>query len=526
MTLPVGGNAPVTFGTRSIRRPLSVWLLLAGLVASMGCARGHRGAGAGAGAVLPRDEFPGLSAIREDELRSDLFALAGDQFRGREAGTLDELRASAWLAERARAAGLEPAGDQETYFQFWSLRRTRFGPSSRLSIDGSPLSLGDDAVVVTPPGPVRYEGPLVFLGEGGPKDAEGKDLTGKIVVAEVSPPTRPIPPEMSLRTVRYAFAAIDSRGVALAMRRPAAVILIADAIADSGFAWMAMSALRGRYEIDSTGAPGPPHTGVPILMVRAAHRDRVARASRADISLTVESLPYPSVNVVAKIRGTDPALRDQYVLYSGHQDHDGVRAPVAGDSIYNGADDNASVSVALLAIGRAFAARPGRRSALFVWHGAEERGLLGSRWHAGHPMVPRTQIVAVLNADMIGGNHPDSAALLGVQPPHRNSIELARMGLAANEKVGRFALDSSWDRPTHPEGWYFRSDHLPYARLGIPALYFTTLPHARYHTPDDEPEYIDVAKLARMTRWMYATGWLVAMAAARPALDPGVKLER
>jgi Zn-dependent M28 family amino/carboxypeptidase len=90
----------------------------------------------------------------------------------------------------------------------------------------------------------------------------------------------------------------------------------------------------------------------------------------------------------------------------------------ARDSIYNGADDNASVSVAMLAIGRAFARSPGRRSALFVWHGAEERGLLGSRWHAWHPTVPRDQIVAVLNADMIGGNHPDTAGLLGVQPPH------------------------------------------------------------------------------------------------------------
>ncbi|MFX8519955.1 M28 family peptidase, partial [Acinetobacter baumannii] len=91
------------------------------------------------------------------------------------------------------------------------------------------------------------------------------------------------------------------------------------------------------------------------------------------------------------------------------------------DSIYNGADDNASVSVALLAIARAFRQEPGKRSALFVWHGAEERGLLGSKWYSAHPTVPKESIVAVLNGDMIGRNNPDSAALLGSQPPHRNS---------------------------------------------------------------------------------------------------------
>ena len=196
------------------------------------------------------------------------------------------------------------------------------------------------------------------------------------------------------------------------------------------------------------------------------------------------------------------------------------------DSIRNGADDNASVDVAILAAGRAFVRAPGRRSALFVWHGAEERGLLGSRWFSAHPTVPRASMVAVLNGDMVGRNTPDSAALLGVQPPHRNSSELVAIALAANRAVGRFALDSTWDRPSHPEGWYFRSDHLPYARAGVPAVMFTTLLHPDYHTVRDEPSRIDYAKLTRMARWMYATGWVVAERDRRPALDPGFKLER
>jgi Zn-dependent M28 family amino/carboxypeptidase len=100
------------------------------------------------------------------------------------------------------------------------------------------------------------------------------------------------------------------------------------------------------------------------------------------------------------------------------------------------------------------------------------------------------------------------------------------MALRANQEVSRFVVDSSWDRPTHPEGWYFRSDHLPYARAGVPSLFFTTLLHPDYHTPKDEPDRIDVAKLARVAKWMYATGWLVSETAARPGLDAGFHLER
>ena len=229
---------------------------------------------------------------------------------------------------------------------------------------------------------------------------------------------------------------------------------------------------------------------------------------------------------MARAPGSDPALKDEHVLFSGHHDHDGIGAVVDGDSIYNGADDNATVTVALIAIGKAWVQQPGKRSGLFVWHGAEERGLLGSRWYVEHPTVPKESIVAVLNADMIGRNAPDSAALLGSIPPHRNSTDLVDMALNANQEFTKFSLDTSWDEASHPEGWYFRSDHLPYARAGIPAIFFTTLLHPDYHTPRDEAEFIDIEKLTRMTRWMYATGWAVSQNLKRPATDPDAKLER
>src|SRR5262249_12164203 len=142
------------------------------------------------------------------------------------------------------------------------------------------------------------------------------------------------------------------------------------------------------------------------------------------------------------------------------------------------------------------------------------------------PPCPLTSIVPCLNGDMIGRNDPGTAALPGATPPHRNSPDLVEIALAANKAVTKFTIDSSWDDPQHREGWYYRSDHLSYARAGVPALFFTTLLHADYHTPADNPDRIDIAKLARMTRWMYATGRTLGENSKRPSVDPEFKLER
>jgi Zn-dependent M28 family amino/carboxypeptidase len=265
---------------------------------------------------------------------------------------------------------------------------------------------------------------------------------------------------------------------------------------------------------------------VPSFLVRASLGAALREQPEAAFSIRLERFEVPSVNVVAALRGTDPRLRDEYVLYSSHQDANGVRLLENGDSVLAGADDNASVSVAQFAAARAFVAQRPKRSVLFIHQGSEERGLIGSRYYSANPTVPITQIVTVLNGDMIGRNHPDTAALLGAQPPHRNSDDLVQWALAANARTGKFVVDSTWDRPTHPEGWYFRSDHVSYARLGVPALMYTTNLHDDYHTAGDTPERIDYPKLLRMTQWMYLTGWYVANAPKRPGVVPNFRLER
>ena len=466
---------------------------------------------------------PALSTLREADLKKDLYAMAGDHFRGREAGTLDELKVSAWWAERLRAEGLAPAGDDGTYFQFFSLWRNRVAPTSTVRLGSVPLALWTD-VLVAQTAPATVSAPLVFLGTPTEAEIARADLQGKAVAIQASPAGLNL--NVSLPERRYPGYVLRKYSAALLAKGVAAIVFVADEWGEKSWPQVLPALRRGTYDIEG-GPSAVIAAKVPVLWVHAASLEGIrAPGATLQADIRVEHFLYPSVNIVAKVAGTDPALAKEYVLFSGHQDHDGVRQPYGQDSIYNGADDNATVSVAMLAVARAFKQQPGRRSALFVWHGAEERGLLGSRWYAEHPTVPKSSVVAVLNGDMIGRNAPDSAALLGRQPPHRNSAELVAMALQANAEGPQFKLDTLWDRPDHVEGWYFRSDHLPYARAGYPALFYTTLLHPDYHTPMDDPERIDYRKLLRMTEWIYRTGWKLAEADKRPAPDPDFTLER
>jgi hypothetical protein len=403
-----------------------------------------------------------------------------------------------------------------------------------VTIDGKGLRLGPDvvtdAIVLA-----SVDAPVTLVTQDSPGEAilgklAGLELKDRALVVRYAPPPPATPPEdpavgpragIPLRT----WARVLQRAVTA--QAPAAIVVIVPDSSKDQWERVAVQFPRGTYALDPDGTAEPrvAPRGAPLLYVREAALGGMP-SSRVAATIFTDSFTFPSVNVVAKVTGRDPKLKDQYVLFSAHQDHDGERYPVSGDDIWNGADDNATTAVALLAIGREMSAKPGRRSALFVWHGSEERGLMGSRWYVKHPTVPLTSIVAVLNGDMMGRNDPGTAALLGAVPPHRNSPELVEIAQEANKAVSQFVVDSSWDDPNHREGWYYRSDHLPYARAGIPALFFTTLLHADYHTPFDNPDRIDVAKLTKMTRWMYETGRVVADAEKAPAVDPAFKLER
>lgn len=221
-------------------------------------------------------------------------------------------------------------------------------------------------------------------------------------------------------------------------------------------------------------------------------------------------------NVVAVLRGRDPALAGQYVAVVAHMDHVGVRArPGATDSIFNGADDNASGTAGLLALAAAFGAqtpRP-RRSVLFLAVGGEERGLLGSSHYARWPTVPLDSIVALINLDMIGRNRPDSVYLNGWGKS--TVTELVRRLAETTPELGLAVGPDLEDRPVTPAD----SDHYPFQRRGIPYAFFYTGPHADYHRPGDEPGRVDADKAARIARLAFLTIQSLAETPGRPAWE-------
>ena len=211
-------------------------------------------------------------------------------------------------------------------------------------------------------------------------------------------------------------------------------------------------------------------------------------------------------NVGAWRQGRDPAVRDQYVLYVAHMDHIGIGMPVDGDSIYNGADDNASGTSAVLEIAEAVGALDSapRRSVIVLLVSGEEHGFWGSKAFVGSPPVPLSGIVAVFNLDMVSRNHPDSMPVAG--------MDMTTLG----DAVAAAAAAHPEDHLAVRDGPGGLSDHLPFGSEGIPWLLFFSGLHGDYHRPSDEPSHSDPDKAARVARLAFRTGMLVANADARP----------
>jgi len=228
--------------------------------------------------------------------------------------------------------------------------------------------------------------------------------------------------------------------------------------------------------------------------------------------------PGTAPNVVGLLPGSDPILRDEYVVYSAHMDHVGVGAPTAAsaDSIYNGADDDASGTATVMGVAEALASLDPapRRSFLFVVVSGEERGLWGSDWFTSNPPVPVTSMVANLNADMVGRNWTDTIVAIGKE---QSSLgETLGQVNRAHPELGMTAVDDLWPA----ERFYFRSDHFNFARRGVPVLFFFNGTHEDYHQPSDEVEKIDEEKAARIGRLLFYLGLEIAEADEPPKWDP------
>ena len=510
-------------------------------------------------------------AISASDLRMRLYAYADDSMRGRQAGTPDNIRSTAWIANQARRIGLQPAGDSGTFFQNIPLVRRQLTSASALALVGQQLTAWIDYAPIDIQSPLRsIDGATaIFAGRLSDTSAMARAVAGagKVVIVRAMP-------GMSIFGA-YAFVARkypQAAAIAFANQDNVvsqAAILIKDTPA---------------YLKDRSEPVKPPMPGLLILTTRTTtlliggDAESVAAGTVGKTvhgAIEYGEAPAPARNVVAILPGTDPALRGEYVALGAHSDHIGIQSPgfdhdslrtfnaklhalgaldpmtdfdpvkrasirvnvdslhrirpARRDSISNGADDDGSGTVGLLEIAEAWVSATGaerpRRSVLFVWHTAEELGLFGSEYFTDHPTVPRDSIVAQINIDMIGrgsasdvvGGGPTYLQLIG---PKRLSADYQNLITRVNAaRPTPFRIDNQFDAEGHPEQIYCRSDHWNYARYGIPVAFFSTGSHLDYHQVTDEPQYIDYDHYQSIVKFVYDVARTVANRDTRIVVD-------
>jgi hypothetical protein len=543
-----------------------------------------------AAAQAPRPEQPlthaprqTATAITPEDLRTHVYILAADSMGGREAGSRGHVQGTDYIAEQVRRLGLTPAGDNGTFFQTVPL--VQAGPESgaSLSVGMQPLAAGTDFVPIPGQlGPNRlfadeFQGngtPVVYGGRvGNPSSMiSPEQAAGKVVVFDGPAPGGQVPP--------FAFwAGAD-------YQRYAAAALLVFATLDGTpepyldfFGGTTMKVQQPEQAPAGARAPAAIVTrAVAERMLGGPVAGRQVGAAGGTVSggfrFSERAAAFPSRNVVAIVPGTDAALRAEYVAIGAHSDHVGTEhvavdhdsllvfnrllrpegadqepgemtaeaqaafrqglaarraaGPARLDSIYNGADDDASGSSGMLEMAQYLMANRPRRSVIFVWHTAEEMGMFGSEWFTDHPTVPRQNIVAQLNMDMIGRGAAGDVANGG--PSYLELVGSRRLSTQLGdlvEEVNRtgnfgFRFDYSMDATGHPQQIYCRSDHASYARYGIPVTFFTTGGHSDYHMLTDEPQYLDYDKLAAVSRFVAAVATEIGNRDARPVVDKPV----
>jgi len=498
-----------------------------------------------------------VPAITAEDLRYRTFIFADDSMLGREAGTLGNVKATDYLAAELRRMGVEPAGENGTYFQTLPLYQRTVDTTNTIAVDGTALARGPDYLPIPNLGyafpfgmmatfdstPVVYGGPLGTTDGLAPEAA-----TGRFVVFAA-----PMAPGDVIGMIN-----------ALPERYPAAVGI--------GLAFLEF---LSPGELESlTGPQGTRERDLPtgpvglLISMNTATRMLGTQLGGATVGqgsgvlhgaagFVVSPLPHAARNVVGVVRGSDPALSHQYVAIGAHNDHLGIRdqavdhdslraynkvirpqgvddperSPTAAerariatqlqnarrtgfprpDSVMNGADDDASGSMTVLEIAEAFATAPRKpaRSILLVWHTGEEKGLLGAEYFTDNPTVPRDSIVAQINMDMVGrggvgdlaGGGPGYVQVIGSR---RLSTELGALVDSVNTGGGYgLSFDYQYDADGHPQQFYCRSDHYEYARFGIPIAFFSTGSHPDYHMVTDEPQYIDYPKMQRVAAYVF-----------------------
>ena len=456
------------------------------------------------GALLAHGQTgkPATFAISGERMLADIRTLSSDQFQGRGPGTKGEDLSIAYVEKQFRDAGLEPGNPDGTYLQTVPLVGIRPDDSMELTFSGHGTTLRekyrDDFIALTTrtDQTVKLDGDLVFVGYGvqAPEyswdDFKGVDVRGKILVVLINDP--PVKKGAELDPDVFGGKAMTYYGrwtykYEKAAEMGAVGCLIVHETIPAAYPWDVVRNSWGgeQFSLESAGADSKDLAvrgwithevaqslfkaagyDFDTLKTQAVSRDfhPVALGMRAAVEIHDSVRRIQSHNVIGKLAGGDPQLKNQYVIYTAHWDHFGIGPVTNGQNIYHGALDNASGSATLLELARAFGARKPRpkRSILFLSVTAEEQGLLGSEYYAEHPLYPLSSTAAEINMD--GMNVLGKTRDLTVVGLGQSSLDA--VAEAAARAQGRVVRAD----PEPEKGYYYRSDHFSFAKVGVPAL--------------------------------------------------------
>jgi Zn-dependent M28 family amino/carboxypeptidase len=522
-------------------------------------------------AVLTPEEQAAAGAIRERSMRADVRFLSSDLLEGRGPSTRGDRLAEQYIASRFEAIGLQPGAGDGSWRQPFDLVAVepRCPDVLRVTRDADHVDLRFPEDYVAASGVQAEEARLddaeiVFVGYGivapeyGWDDFKDADVRGKVLLIMNNDPESD--PSLFAGKRRLYYGRWDYKYETAARHGAAGAIIIhTDRSAGYGWAVVQNSFTGERFFLPSSGGPELQVEAwttdeasrrivrlggrdLDALRAAAGRRDfrPVPLGVRLSLRLHNRMERRQSANVIGRLDGSDPRLRDEAVLYTAHHDHLGVKSdPGGGKVIYNGALDNASGVAQLLAIAEAFAALPERpaRTILFAAVGAEEQGLLGSTYLAAHPPVPPGRLAADINMDgmNIWGRTRD-VAVVGLG---KSSLD-EWIGLLA-EAQGRTVVPEAFPE----KGAYYRSDHFSFARVGVPGAYLDAgtevrgrpegwgraqqeaWERAHYHQPSDDltPDW-NFTGAVEDTRLLFFLGLKVANARALPTWRPGDEFEK
>jgi hypothetical protein len=483
-----------------------------------------------------------VDAITPGELRMHLRFLASEELGGRYTLSPSFAIAARYLASHLEAYGFKGAGDHGDYlqsFQVVSARPDTAKSSLEVTIGGkrNDFHFGD-FYLANGGGNGEAQGQVVFVGTGisSPSqhfdDYAGLDVKGKIVL--IAPGTPAGVDSSKFGAGESGQDAARAHGAIGILQLPAQRLL--DAMKNKGFQERASVRDTVRLAKDAesklpavTMGPGLAEAilaagGLDLKSVyEMVSRKQKMQPRTLDVSVkmtvSLQLTRTTTQNVAAILEGTDPKLKNEYVVFSAHYDH--LKTGPNGE-IYPGADDDGSGTTAVLSIAHAMSLERPKRSVLVMFHAGEELGLLGSEYNTDYaPVVPLDRMVADLNIDMIGRSKPKGD--LDLEDEHltdsntvylvgsnRISKELHQLSEETNAQFQKMKLDYYYNDPSNPEQIYYRSDHWNYAKHGVPIIFYFDGTHVDYHRPTDTVDKIDFTKMTKVTQLVFETGWRIA----------------